>query len=385
MKTILRRLIVVLALVAGFAAPAAETAAKAAAPLPEVGVITLKAGTVALTTQLNGRAAARLIAEVRPQVNGIIQDRLFEEGTNVEKDQQLYQIEPGMYNAQLDNAKASLDKARANARVAEAKKVRYDGLIKEGAVSQQDWDEVNAAALQAQAEIGSAESQVTIARINVGYTKVFAPISGRIGKSGVTQGALVTANQVDPLATIQQIDPIYVDVSQSTAGLLQLKRALDRGSLHRPEGDGPLVTLILENGEEYAHPGKILFSDITVDQNTGSVSMRAEFPNPDWDLLPGMYVKAIIRAAEKDAAITVPQTGLMRASDGSAYVYVVAGDGTVERRKVTTMTAIKNMWLIGEGLAEGERIVVEGLQRIRFVPGSPAPRVKAVEVAGEEQ
>lgn len=382
MKTIFLSIAgIVLTLVA--TAVAAEPAASPA--LPEVGVVTLKAETVALTTQLNGRAAARIVAEVRPQVNGIIQDRLFEEGTDVKANQQLYQIDPGMYQAQLESAKAVLAKAKANAEAARAKKDRYDELLTQKAVSQQDWDEVNAAHLQAQAEIGIADSQVTIAQINVDYTKVFAPISGRIGKSGVTQGALVTANQSDPLATIQQIDPIYVDVSQSTAGLLQLKRALDKGTLRRAGKDGPTVKLILENGEEYAHPGRILFSDITVDQNTGSVSMRSEFPNPDWDLLPGMYVKAVVTAAEKDAAITVPQPSLMRASDGSAYVYVVAADGSVERRTVATMAALKNRWLIGDGLKEGEKIVVEGLQRIRFVSGSPSPKVKAVEVTGEDK
>lgn len=367
---------------------AAFAAAGEAAPdanLPEVGVVTIKSGTVALTTQLNGRAVARLVAEVRPQVNGIIQQRLFDEGTDVKADSQLYQIDPRMYEAQLMSAKADLEKAKANAEVARAKKIRYDELLSEGAVSKQDYDEVTANHLQAQAEIGIAEAQVTIAQINVDYTKVFAPISGRIGKSGVTEGALVTANQTSPLATIQQIDPIYVDISQSTAGLLQLKRALDSGTLRSPGKDGPVVNLVLEDGEAYPHEGKVLFSEITVDQDTGSISMRTEFPNPEWDLLPGMYVKAMVRSAEKDAAITIPQAGLLRSSDGSAYVYVVGADGTVEKRPVTIMTALKNTWLIGDGLKEGEKVVVEGTQRIRFIPDTPAPRVRFVEVAGEEE
>lgn len=349
------------------------------AALPEVGVVALEAGKVELTTQLNGRAVAYRIAEVRPQVNGIIQERLFEEGSTVGADVPLYQIDPAVYNARLASAQAGLAKAHAARDTAEAKKIRYDDLVAKKAVPQQEYDEVFAAWKQAEADVGVAEAEVNLARIDLDYTRVLSPLAGVIGKSGVTQGALVTANQTAPMAVIQQIDPIYVDVSQSSVGILRMKRAIDKGIL-RNDGEGRgTVRLILENGEDYPHEGKVLFSEVTVDQSTGSVSVRAQFPNPDWDLLPGMYVKAIISAAEKDAAITVPQPALLRNVDGSAYVYVVGDDGTVEKRAVTVIQALKDSWLINDGLSEGERIVVEGTQRIRFIPGSPAPRVKAVE------
>lgn len=373
-KTMIATVVLLLAVMT---APAGEPAAQ---NLPEVGVVTLKASTVKITTELNGRAAAYLVAEVRPQVNGIIQKRLFTEGSNVEANIPLYQIDPAMYEAQLLAAQADLAKASANVDVAGAKEKRYKELVESKAVSQQDYDDVNAAYKQAQAEVGIAEAQVRIAQINLDYTKVLSPISGRIGKSGVTQGALVTANQANALATIQQLDPIYVDVSQSTAGLLLLKRALDKGLLENTgEGHGT-VELILENGDHYNHEGKILFSEVTVDQSTGSVSLRAEFPNPNWDLLPGMYVKALVSFAQKKNAITVPQAALMRNPDGSAMVYVVGADGTVERRNVVTLQALKDRWLLDKGLNDGEKIIVEGLQRVIFVPGSPAPKVKPVDM-----
>ena len=352
---------------------------------PEVGVVTLKAETVGITAELNGRAAAYLVAEVRPQVNGIIQKRLFAEGSNVEAGAPLYQIDPAMYEAQLQAAQADLARANANAEAAGAKERRFRELLESKAVSQQDYDDVNAAYKQAGAEVAIAEAQVRIARINLDYTGVLSPISGRIGKSGVTQGALVTANQANALATIQQLDPIYVDVAQSTAGLLLLKRALDRGTLENTgEGHGT-VRLILENGEPYAREGKILFSEVSVDQSTGSVSFRAEFPNPDWDLLPGMYVKAIVEFARKRDAIVVPQAALLRNPDGSAMVYVVGDGGVVERRAVSVLRALKDKWLLDDGLKDGERIVVEGVQRVFFVPGAPPPVVKPVEMAEQGQ
>lgn len=347
--------------------------------LPEVGVITLEAATVALTSQLNGRAVAYAIAEVRPQVNGIIQKRLFEEGANVKANTPLYQIDPSMYQAQLDSAKAVLAKAEAQRDVAETKNNRYEELMTSKAVSQQDYDEVAAAFKETAAQVGVAEADVKIAQINLDYTRVLAPLDGHIGKSSVTEGALVTANQTTPLAVIQQFDPIYVDVAQSSVGILELKKAMDKGILQNTGQGKGVVRLVLENGDKYDHDGEILFSEVTVDQSTGSVAIRAVFPNPDWDLLPGMYVKAIVGVAEKDGAITVPQPGLFRNPDGSAFVYVVGDDGTVERRAVTIVRDLKDSWLIDEGLKEGEKVIVEGSQRVRFVPGSPAPRVKPVE------
>ncbi len=352
--------------------------------LPEVGVVVLKAGTVDITNELNGRAVPYLVAEVRPQVNGIVQKRLFVEGSNVKENVQLYQIDPAMYDAQLNSAKAVLDKANANANVAKTKKRRYDELLQNKAIAQQEWDEVNAAYLQAEAEIGIADAEAKIAQINVDYTKVFSPIAGRIGKSGVTEGALVTANQAEPLATIQQLDPIYVDVSQSTTGMLQLRQALDKGLLtNTGEGHGK-VTLTLENGMEYAHEGVILFSDVTVDQSTGSISLRTQFPNPDWELMPGMYVTAKLTVAQKDNAITVPQQSLLRNPDGSAYVYVVGPDDVVEKRPVITMQAIKDQWLIADGLQAGEKVVFDGIQRIYFSADGKGPKVKVVQVETEK-
>lgn len=351
--------------------------------LPEVGVVTLKTGTVEITNQLNGRAVAYLTAEVRPQVNGIIKERLFAEGSNIEASAQLYQIDPAMYEAQLLSAEAVRARANANVDVANAKKVRYDDLLNGKAISQQEWDEVNAAYLQARAEVGIAEADVKLAQINLDYTKVFAPISGRIGKSGVTQGALVTANQTYPMATIQQLDPIYVDISQSTTNLLDLRKNLERGALTTGGESRGKVVLYLENGDRYPHEGKILFAEVTVDQSTGTVGLRTEFPNPDWGLLPGQYVRAVITLANRENAITVPQQSLMRNPDGTAMVYVVKDDGSVEKRVVTTLRSIGNSWLIEDGLAEGEKIVVEGVQRIRFVANGPPPNVRPVEMNDE--
>lgn len=352
--------------------------------LPEVGVLTLKAGRVELTTQLNGRAAAKATAEIRPQVTGIIQERLFEEGSDVKKGDQLYQIDPAMFEAQLNSARAVLEQAVAKANVAEAKRIRYDELLKQKAVSKQEWDEVNAQDIEAQAQIGIAEAQVAIAVINLDYTKVLAPLDGRIGRSNVTQGALVSANQPEPLAIIQRLDPIYVDVSQSTAGMLKLQRAFDSGVIQEPASTGATVRLIMEDGQPYAHEGKILFVDVAVDRNTGSVSMRAEFPNPDWEILPDMYVKAIIKAGAKSDAISVPQLALLRDQDGSAYVYVVADDGAVEKRPVEIISALKNQWLLKAGVKDGERIVVEGTQRIRLSQDGSPFKVKFTEVNAED-
>ena len=362
---------------------AAAHPGEAAAPsLPEVVGIILKPETVRITSQLNGRAAAYVVAEVRPQVNGIILKRLFEEGSTVQAQMPLYQIDPAMYEADLASAQASQAKVEANVDVAAAKERRYGELVKSGAVTKEDYDEVYAAWKQAEADVAMAGAQMKIAQINVDYTQVRSPITGIIGMSNVTQGALVTASQPDPLATVQQIDPIYVNVAQSTAGLRTLKRALDSGLLQNTgEGHGA-IRLVLEDGTPYQHVGEILFSDVTVDETTGSITLRAKFPNPEYDLLPGMYVKAVLDTAEKENAITVPQQSLVRNPDGTAAVYVVGDDGTVEKRPVTVLRALANRWLIADGLKGGERVVTEGLQRIRFAPGAPAPKVKFLEAGG---
>ncbi|MDR1745128.1 MAG: efflux RND transporter periplasmic adaptor subunit [Planctomycetota bacterium] len=357
----------------------AREAAAGGMPDPVVGVIAVEPGEVTITQELNGRVTPFLIAEVRPQVNGIILDRLFEEGSDVKADQQLYQIDPAMYEAQLASAQAALAKAHANVDVSDAKLARYNRLVKANAVNQQEYDEVEAASKQAQAEVAIAEAQVRLAQINVDYARVLSPISGRLGKSSVTQGALVNANQANPLAVVQQLDPIYVDVARPVSSLLGLRGIGDGaaalGNTGKPHAE---MRLVLDNGAVYGEKGEVLFADVTVDQTTGSISLRAEFPNPDNILLPGMYVTARLDVERIPDAITIPQRALMREHDGSAYVYAVSGDNTVSRRPVAAPRTIGEAWLVTEGLAAGDRIVVDGVQRIAIVPGAPAPRVNPV-------
>lgn len=357
----------------GDSAPAAE------APAPEVGVVRLQPGSVTITQDLNGRVTPYLIAEVRPQVNGIVMKRLFEEGSDVKQDMPLYQIDPAIYEADYNRAIATLNKAKANVAVAGAKLARYQRLIEARAVNQQEYDEVEAANKQAESEVGIAEAEVKLARINLDYATVKAPISGRIGKSAVTQGALVTASQANPLATVQQLDPIYVDVTQPISWLLTLKRGMDAGILENTGESHAEMRLMLDTGE-YEFPGKLLFADVTVDQTTGSISLRAEFPNPRHDLLPGMFVRAKLDVAEKHNAITVPIRALTRNQAGEAFVLVVNDDNTVERRRVTTIRTVGETWLIGDGLEGDERVVVDGSQRVRFIPNAPAPKVSPVEI-----
>lgn len=350
------------------------------APLPVVGVVTIKPEKVTLTQELNGRVVPYLIAEVRPQVNGIILRRLFSEGSDVLRDMPLYQIDPAMYEAQLAQAEAELAKAYANADVAEAKLARYDQLVEARAVNEQEYDEVDAAAKQAQAQVGIAEAQVRVARINVDYAKVLSPITGRIGKSNVTQGALVTASQATPLATVQQLDPIYVDVTQPVGVLMELMGYKKNSLFMENTGEAhAAMRVVLDTGSEYEYEGNVLFADVTVDQTTGSISLRAEFPNPNHTLLPGMYVQAQLDIAEIHDAITVPQKALFREPTGQAYVMVVNSANEVEKRPVTTVRTVQDKWFLKDGLTEGERVVVDGTQRVRFVPGAPAPKVNPVD------
>ncbi len=360
---------------------AAATAVRAAEPPPpQAGVVTVKSGEITITQELNGRVTPFLIAEVRPQVNGIVLKRMFDEGADVKANMQLYQIDPARYDADLNRALASLARAHANVDVADAKLARYKRLIEAKAVNKQEYDEVEAASKQAKADVGIAEAEVRLARINVEYAKVLSPISGRIGKSSVTQGALVTASQADPLATVQQLDPIYVDVTQPVSSMFDLKKSMQAGILQNTGESHGEMRVILDNGQTYAHPGKLLFADVTVDQTTGSISLRAEFPNPDYTLLPGMYVRAFLEAAKIPDALTVPQKALQRGPDGGAYVLVANGDNSVEKRDVTAPRTIGDKWLVTAGLKSGERVVVDGLQRIRIVPGQPAPKISPVAV-----
>ncbi len=320
-------------------------------PIPEVGVYTLQAQPLTLTTKLPGRTASFRVAEVRPQVNGIVQKRLFTEGTEVEQGQQLYQIDARTYEAVLARAKANLVTAENLAR-------RYERLLKTNAVSRQQYDDAMAAWKQAQAE-------VQVARIDVQYTKVLAPISGRIGRSRVTEGALVTDGQAQEMATVQQLDPIYVDVTQPITKLLELQRALESGRLQRAGEDQAQVSLTLDDGSAYPLAGTLKFSEVSVDPTTGSVTLRAEFPNPERKLLPGMFVQALLQEGVQQNAILVPQQAVSRDTRGVPSVWVVKQDNSVEKREVETLRTVGNAWLIGKGVADGERVITEGTQHAR--------------------
>lgn len=322
-----------------------------AAPPPEVGVYQVEAQALTLTTKLPGRTASYRVAEVRPQVNGIVQKRLFTEGTEVEQGQQLYQIDARTYEARLARAKANLVTAENLAK-------RYQRLVKTNAVSRQQYDDAMAAWKQAQAE-------VQVASIDVQYTKVLSPISGRIGRSRVTEGALVTNGQAQEMATVQQLDPIYVDVTQPITKLLELQRALETGRLQRAGEDQAQVSLTLDDGSAYPLTGTLKFSEVSVDPTTGSVTLRAEFPNPDRKLLPGMFVQALLQEGVQQNAILVPQQAVSRDVRGVPSVWVVKQDNSVERREVETLRTVGNAWLIGKGLADGERVITEGTQHAR--------------------
>ncbi|WP_349618515.1 efflux RND transporter periplasmic adaptor subunit [Azotobacter salinestris] len=329
----------------------AEQAAAPAPPPAEVGVYTVQAQPLTLTTDLPGRTSAFRVAEVRPQVNGILQERLFTEGSEVKKGQQLYQIDPRTYEAELARSEANLANAENLAR-------RYERLLKTSAVSRQQYDDAISALKQAQAE-------VRVRRIDVQYTKVLAPISGRIGRSVVTEGALVTSGQTQALATVHQLDPIYVDVTQPIVRLLELRGAMESGRLQSAGPDQAEVSLTLEDGSAYPLTGTLKFSEVNVDQSTGSVTLRAVFPNPERKLLPGMFVHAQLKEGVQQDAILVPQQAIIRDVRGVATAWVVKPDNSVELREVEALRTVGNAWLIGKGLADGERVVVEGTHRVR--------------------
>ena len=322
-----------------------------AAQAPQVGVVTIQPQAFTLTSELPGRTTAYRVAEVRPQVNGIILKRLFKEGSEVKEGQQLYQIDPAVYEATLANAKANLLATRSLAE-------RYKQLIDEQAVSKQEYDDANAKRLQAEASLKSAQ-------IDLRYTKVLAPISGRIGRSSFTEGALVSNGQTDAMATIQQLDPIYVDVTQSTAELLKLRRDLESGQLQKAGDNAASVQLVLEDGSLFKQEGRLEFSEVAVDETTGSVTLRAVFPNPDHTLLPGMFVHARLAAGVNQQAILAPQQGVTRNTKGEPTAMVVNAENKVELRPIKTERAVGNRWLVGEGLQPGDRVITEGLQFIQ--------------------
>lgn len=331
-----------------------------AAQTPEVKVVTLKDETVTLDTSLPGRTTPYRIAEVRPQVNGILLKRLFVEGSDVKQGQQLYQIDPSTYEATAKSAEASLESSRLLAQ-------RYGKLVGDEAVSKQQYAEAQAAYLQAKAAVDQAH-------INLRYTKVLSPISGRISRSLVTEGALVTNGQANALATIQQLDPIYVDVTQPSASILRLRKELASGQLQGAGANAAKVTLQLEDGSTYPEAGRLELSEVAVDQSTGSVTLRAVFPNPRKELLPGMFVHARLAEGVKTSAILAPQRGVTRDLKGQATALVVNANSEVELRILKTDRTIGSTWLVSDGLKAGDRVIVEGLQFVR-----PGAKVKATE------
>ncbi|MFG0634681.1 efflux RND transporter periplasmic adaptor subunit [Pseudomonas sp. xss_2] len=341
-----------------------ETAASPA-PVQEVAVYEVTTAAQALTTTLPGRASAHLIAEIRPQVGGIIQKRLFNEGDTVKAGQALYQIDPQTYQATLAQAKATVSSARATLRAAELKAKRDAQLVKLDAISAEDNESAQSALLEARASLQSALAEQRTAQINLDYTRINAPIDGRTATSTVTPGALVTAEQTTALTTVQQLDPIYVDFTQPSSTLLRLKRELAEGKLARSgQADAARVTLELEDGSTYAHAGTLTFNGVSVDESTGSVTFRAVVPNPDGLLMPGMYIKTTLQEGVQNDAILVPQQAVSRDERGGASALVVV-DGKVEQRELTLARAVDNRWWVSHGLAAGDKVIIEGLQKVR--------------------
>ncbi len=344
---------------------AAPKPAAAAAPEREVGTVTLKHETLALSTELPGRTAAPVIAEIRPQVGGILKERLFTEGSQVKAGQVLYQLDPASLQAAHASAQASVRKAESALATARTVARRNAELVKIDAISRQVFDETQAAEQQAEADLGVARAAEQTARIQLGYTRITSPISGWAELSSVTPGALVTANQATAMTTVQQLDPIHVHVTQSSSELLRLKRELASGRLQRASDAEARIQLVLEDGSKYPHPGRLTFSGVTVDAGTGSVTLRAVVPNPDRLLMPGMYVRAVLQEGVNAAALLVPQQAVTRAPDGSASALVIDAENKVAKRPIQVGRAIGTRWQVLEGLAPGDRVMTEGSQRVK--------------------
>ncbi|CAO97526.1 efflux RND transporter periplasmic adaptor subunit [Erwinia tasmaniensis] len=334
---------------------------------PEVGITTLKSAPLKITTDLPGRTSSFRVAEVRPQVSGIILKRNFVEGSDIKAGESLYQIDPATYQAAYDSAKGDLAQAQANAQIAATTVKRYKPLLGTKYISQQEYDTAAATQSQTAAAVVAARAAVETARINLAYTKVTSPISGRIGKSSVTEGALVTSAQTTALASVQQLDPIYVDVTQPSEDFMRLRDELTSGKLQQANGKAE-VKLLLQNGSEYPQSGTLEFSDVTVDETTGSITLRAIFPNPDHNLLPGMFVRARLEEGTNPNALLVPQQGVTRTPTGQATALVVGTDNKVEVRNLTADRAMGDKWLVTGGLKAGDRVIVTGLQRVK--PGA---------------
>jgi len=350
-----------------------QTEAQQAAQAPEVAVVVIQPQRVELSTELPGRTSPYRIAEIRPQVSGIVQKRLFQEGADVKAGQLLYQIDSAPFQVAYESARASLAKAQANLPSLKLKAERYKELLVEDAVSRQDYDDAAASVEQSRAEVEYWKAAVEAARINLGYTRVAAPISGRIGKSSVTDGALVTAYQPAPLAVIQQLDPIYVDVTQSSAELLRLRRNLESGRLSADGETSRKVRLLLEDGAPYPQEGTLQFRDVTVDPTTGSFTLRIVVPNQRNLLLPGMFLRAVVQEGVMEQAILAPQQGIIRTPKGEPVAWVVDESGKVQQRPLTLNRTIGNAWLVSSGLSAGDRVIVEGMLNVR-----PGTSVKAV-------
>jgi membrane fusion protein (multidrug efflux system) len=349
--------------------------------VPEVAVLTIASERAVLTTELPGRTNAFLVAEIRPQVNGLIKKRFFQEGANVKAGSTLYLVDPAPYRAALDQAKASLDAAEATLPSIKSRATRLQSLVKIHAVGEQEAEEAQAENQKALASFALAKAAYASARINLFYTPIKAPISGRIGVSNITVGAMVTAYQPTALATIQQLDPIYVDVPQSSTELLRLRRNLESGHLKSNNDSARKVKLILEDGTAYPLEGKLQFRDVTVNPATGAVTLRVVFPNPDYVLLPGMFVRAIVEEGVDEQAILVPQQGVSRDTKGNAVALVLDKSNKVESRILVADRAIGDKWLVTSGLAAGDRVIVEGVQKVR--PGATAKAVPFVPQPGK--
>ena len=345
-------------------------------PPPEVGVVVATPGNVGLVTELPGRLEASRVAQVRARAAGILQKRLFREGSDVKAGQPLFAIDAAPYAAALQSAEATLARAQANLTQAAALAERYKPLLAANAVSQQEYANAVAAHKQAEADVAAGKAAVQTGRINLNYASVTAPISGRIGRALVTEGALVGQGEATQLAVIQQIDPVYVNFTQSAGEVMKLRRALADGQLQRAGGsEAASVRVVLEDGSEYARPGKLLFSDLTVDASTGQITLRAEVPNPKGDLLPGLYVRVRLEQAQVANAISLPQQAVTRTQQGDK-ITVVGADGKLSQRTVKVGAARNNQWVVLEGLKEGEQVMVDGFQKLQMMP--PGTPVKAV-------
>ncbi len=351
-----------------------QSAVNTAPKDPEVGVVTLALQSTTLKSELAGRTAAQMVAQIRPQVGGIVQKRAFTEGAMVKAGDLLYQIDPASYQSAQASAKASLARAEATAAAARLKAKRQADLFAIEAISQQDNEDAQTALQQAEADIASARAALETATINLERTRIVSPIAGRAETSTVTPGALVTANQETALTTVQQLDPIYVDIPQSSLEVLQLRKALASGSL-KSEGDAARIQLVLEDGSTYAHEGKLQFAGVTVNTTTGAVTLRALVPNPEHLLMPGMYVRARLDKGTDPEALLVPQPAIGRDNTGKATALVVTPENKVEQRKVEVAEAIGTNWRVTDGLKAGERVVVEGSSKVR-----PGQRVRVVDV-----